>query len=180
MIELIQQHALAAAQAGNWAQVASALNALTTTVSDSQPWTYGKIGERLGVPAQMAAADFLRPLAVSNGRLQDAHQLLLLGDGTRTGLRLDLEDRQQELAALSAAFPAAATLLNSIAALGRSSRALLQTPVTAEQCQSAWDAYMQAQKGCTANRQRFSSRQRTDSTLRLAGSAGTEVGSGLA
>lgn len=146
MIELIRQHASAAAEAGDWEEVAAILNALTVEVSDAQPWTYGKIGERLGTQAQLAAADFLRPLAAGNGRLQDAHQLLLLGDGVRTGLRLDLEDRQQELSELQVAFPAAAPLLSAIAQLGRTVRSLVPEVVTAVQCESVWttDAAAQA------------------------------------
>lgn len=151
LITLIQTHAAAALavaaqsdQPADWSAVAAALNGATTEVTDSRPWIYATIGDRLGPEAQAAAVAYIRAGAVSDADLADAHQLLLVGDGKGAGLRLDLPDRQAKLTAMIAAAPTpeAAVLLTAIKNLGRSDVRYVDSAglgtVTADQCREAW------------------------------------------
>lgn len=149
LVELIRQHALAAAEAGNWQSVANALNALTTPVVDQQAWTYAKIGQQLGSDVQLAVSRFMAAGAKSGDvDLEMAHQLLLLGDGEKTGLRLDETSRQSKLQTLIDSIPDAQVkaILTAVRSLGRRDVAVLTTPVTAAECMAAWDVNVRAQR----------------------------------
>jgi len=100
LISLINQHAISAAQAGDWSAVASALNALTHEVRDPQPWTYAKIGGAISPEVQFAAAAYMAAAAKVSDEMAMSHQLLLLGDGEKTGFRLDDDNRQGRMQAI--------------------------------------------------------------------------------
>lgn len=148
LLNAINQHALSDAQAGNWDSVAIILNGLTREVVDSQAWTYAKIGQALGVEAQYGAFQFMAEAAKVDNVLAGAHQLLLLGDGDKVGLRLDDDYRQAQLASLISitADPQTVAVLTAVKSLGRRSVPLLDAPVTATECQTAWDAEVRAQR----------------------------------
>lgn len=111
--------ALAAATSDppDWAVVRTRL-LTTSNVSNSKSWTYAAIGEALGADALIAARRLMQSLAATNADLHDAHNLLLLGDGKSTGLRLDLADRQSQIADLITAYPDHAELLTAVKQLG--------------------------------------------------------------
>lgn len=153
--ELIKTHALEAATASDWKMVAETLNTASVTITDSQAWTYAKIGQTLGRAVQKAARDFLGPIAAANpgSELADAHGLLVYGDGNLTGLRLDTNDVQDQFDAFIAAEPdnpQADFLLTALKQLGRrvESSAVVAGLgiVTAEQCAADWEAALLAER----------------------------------
>jgi len=149
LLSLINSNALAIAQAGHWQSVADTLNSLTKPVIDSQAWTYAKIGQVLGADIQLAASRFMATYAKAGDvDLEMAHQLLLLGDGEKTGLRLDDEARQTKLQGMIDTIPDAQVkaVLLAVKALGRRIIPLLDVPVTATECQSAWDTEQRTQR----------------------------------
>ncbi|MCA9065182.1 MAG: hypothetical protein KDA96_19070 [Planctomycetaceae bacterium] len=118
--------ALAAATAEDWSAVRARLETPEVEVTDPRPWTYSTIGTVLGAEAQIAARRLMQSLAAATADLADAHQLLLVGDGKTTGLRLDLQDRQDQLDELIAAHPENAALLTAVKRLGRRTMSIAQ------------------------------------------------------
>ncbi len=140
LVSLINQHALSAAQAGDWSAVADTLNALTREVRDPQPWNYAKIGEAISPEVQFAAAAYMAAAAKVSDEMAMSHQLLLLGDGEKTGFRLDDDHRQGRMQAIidAESDPQAKAVLTAIKSLGRRTAAVLPVPTNALACEAAW------------------------------------------
>lgn len=147
----INSYALSLAQSGEWTKVAETLNARTRTVTDPQAWTYAKIGQAISVEVQYGAFAFMAEAAKTDSVLAGAHQLLLLGDGEKVGLRLDDDYRQAQLASLiqTSTNPQTVAVLTAVKSLGRRSVPLLDAPVTSSECQAAWDAEVRIQRNGT-------------------------------
>lgn len=140
LIALIKQYALQLAEAGNWQGVADALNQQTVTARDSQAWTYSKIGQKLGAEIQFASAIFMATAADSSKEMEMSHQLLLLGDGEKTGLRLDDDFRQSRLQSIidSQQDQEVKAVLTAIRSLGVYQSPVLPVPTNAIACEAAW------------------------------------------
>lgn len=138
LIQLIRQHALQAAQAGDWHTVASTLNGLTTVVRDPTPITYARIRELFGEPTRQLIAGAIRAMAKSDsplaGEMEDCHTVLL---NEQIGFRLDFDERQSVLRQLGSAAGWSSELVDSIAALGVRTERIIET--TAAECQTVWN-----------------------------------------
>ena len=138
LISLINQHALSAAQSGDWATVASTLNALTKVVKDPTPVTYARIRELFGEETRQLIAASIRAMAKSNsplaGEMEDLHTVML---NEQIGVRLDLDERQIMLAQIGASAGWDQQLVSQIAALGVRSSSQIE-PTTADDCQKEW------------------------------------------
>lgn len=150
LIDLIRTNAaaLTAATAENWQACSDALVDDVIEQRIIRPWNYAAFCAELGEAAQIAARRLMQLLAQSSDDMADAHQLLLLGDGVKTGLRLDLDDRQQQLSDLIAANPDHAELLEGVKRLGRRTvtRAASHSirDISAAACSTAWNDDIEA------------------------------------
>ena len=161
--ELIQQHALAAANAGNWAAVAQTLNAPTAVVWDSTPVTYARLSHDLGDAVRQMVAATLRTIAASAnplaGEVADAHTVLL---NEEVGLRIDNDTRQATIDTLAAAGQWPDAVRDAIKSRGKRLASLADSAVTADECREAWEA-------AAAQQQRDKLRQRIDAALNQIG-----------
>jgi hypothetical protein len=139
LIDLINQHALSAAQAGNWQIVADTLNSLTTEVRDhtlrSGRWLILQLPKVVNAQTGMTESDIvLGTLQQSTiPRVKAAYDSLVNGG-------IDLSDDQVQqmipLLAQTANWPAG--LAEKILTAGRRTVPVLESPVTAADCAAAW------------------------------------------
>lgn len=138
LIQLIREHALQAAQAGDWQTVASTLNGLTNVVRDPTPITYARIRELFGEPVRQLIAGAIRAVAKSDsplaGEMEDCHTVLL---NEQIGFRLDLDERQMILRQLGSAAGWSSDLVDAVAALGVRTERIVKTD--AAECQTVWN-----------------------------------------
>ena len=155
LINLINQHALSAAQANDWQAVADTLNALTTEVRDNTlrtaRWLMLQLTDVVNPQTGMTESDVvLGTLQQSTIPRVKAAYDSLVNDG------IDLSDDQVQamipLLAQAANWPAG--LAEKILLAGRRSVAVLSPTTTPQECQSAWDAEVRTQRNATL-RSRF-------------------------
>jgi hypothetical protein len=141
LVSLINQHALSAAQAGDWDAVASTLNALTQEVRVTELRSARWLMKQLKDPVSVVGGVTLTEADIVLGTLQattiprvKAAYDSLVGDG------LDLSDEQiqSEIPSLAAAGNWPTGLATKVMQAGRSTEPLLPSPVTAAECSAAW------------------------------------------
>ncbi len=133
LINLIREHCLADAQAGNWSAVAATLNAPTVEVRNPKSWT---MADLIGL-VQPEGAELV------GGTIKAAGESNPIFDGAWIalnvmGLQLHTDERQQMIEGLAVAGGWSDTLKNAVKAAGMTYTSLAGTAVTAEQCQAAW------------------------------------------
>ena len=139
LINLINQHALQAAQAGNWQSVADTLNALTTEVRDTTlrtgRWLMLQLPTVVNPQTGMTESDIvLGTLQQSTiPRVKAAYDSLVNG-----GIDLSEDQVQQMIPVLAAAVNWPAGLAEKILEAGRKNVPVLLPATTAEDCQKAW------------------------------------------
>lgn len=131
LINLIRQHALADAEAGNWSAVAATLNALTTPVIDTTQWSFGLMMSQGNLPPELVTgiAAAVKAAAASNALMDSAFIAF-----STTGLQLHTDERQTMIEAIGAGLPSEAVA--AVKTLGR--RTVPQVATDAESCESAW------------------------------------------
>ena len=151
LINLINQRALSAAQAGNWQAVADTLNALTTEVRDTTlrtgRWLMLQLPKVVNPQTGMTESDIvLGTLQQSTiPRVKAAYDSLISGE-----IDLSEDQVQQMIPVLAAAAGWPAGLADKILQAGRKSVAVLPEPTTANDCQSAWNQMLADQAYATA------------------------------
>jgi len=145
LITAINQHAKQAAEAGDFAAVASTLNSLTITIRDPTPVTYADLTRDLGESARQLVAGTVRAIAKSDsplaGEMADAHTVLLNEQG---GLTLHTDERQAMLDTVAGVGKWPEQLTAAIKARGVRTEQLVGRVVTAEQCKNEWQAHQTA------------------------------------
>lgn len=129
LIQLIREHALQAAQAGDWQTVASTLNALTTEVRD----TTLRSARWLMLQLEPTESDIvLGTLQQSTiPRVKAAYDSLVNG-----GIDLSEDQVQQMIPVLAANWPAG--LADKILEAGRRTAPVLDPQTNALACEAAW------------------------------------------
>lgn len=147
LVSLINQHALSAAQAGNWQSVADTLNALTTEVRDNTlrtaRWLMLQLTDVVNPQTGMTESDVvLGTLQQSSIPRVKAAYDSLVSDG------IDLSDDQvqQMIPVLAAAASWPAGLADKILQAGRQNVPVLSPSTTPEDCQSVWESEIRTQR----------------------------------
>jgi hypothetical protein len=135
LIDLIKTHALAAAQAGDWAAVAATLNAQTVEVRNAKSWTMADLITLLGAESAAVIGGTIQAAGVTNPIFAGAWLALNI-----TGLQLHTDERQQMIAGLADAAGWPSELKAAALAAGLTYTSLAGDIATAEQCQAVWDA----------------------------------------
>jgi hypothetical protein len=133
LIDLIKTHALADAQAGNWAAVATTLNAQTVAVRNPKSWTMADLITLLGAESAAVIGGTIQAAGASNPIFAGAWLAMNI-----TGLQLHTDERQAMIAGLADAAGWPAGLKAAALAAGLTYTSLAGSVVTAAQCQSAW------------------------------------------
>lgn len=139
LINLINRHALAAAQAGNWQSVADTLNALTIEVRDTTlrtgRWLMLQLPNVVDQQTGMTESDIvLGTLQQSTiPRVKAAYDSLCNG-----GIDLSEDQVQMMIPLLADAGHWPAGLAEKILSAGRRIVPVLESPVTAADCSAAW------------------------------------------
>ena len=139
LVELIREHALADAQAGQWSTVATILNAANITQRDTTPLTYSRIRVALGEEIRQKVAGTMRTIGVSAhplaGEIRDAHSVMLIEAG---GIDISTDDRQALIDLVATAGGWSVEESAAVKALGVRLVSLAGEVATAEQCEDAW------------------------------------------
>lgn len=139
LIDLINAHALSAAQAGDWQAVADTLNALTTEVRDTTlrtgRWLMLQLPNVVNQQTGMTESDIvLGTLQQSTiPRVKAAYDSLVNG-----GIDFSEDQVQQMVPLLAQAANWPDGVAQKILQAGRKSVAVLDSAVTADDCQKAW------------------------------------------
>lgn len=151
LINLINQHALAAAQAGNWQSVADTLNALTTEVRTTDlrtaRWLMLQLPDVVDPQTGTTESDVvLGTLQQSTIPRVKAAYDSLVSDG------IDLSDDQvqQMIPVLAQAANWPAGLADKILLAGRRIESVLSEATTANECQKAFEQQVADQAYATA------------------------------
>lgn len=131
LINLIREHALEDAQAGNWSAVAETLNSLTQTVTDTTHWSFGLMMSQGNLPPELVTgiASAVKTAAAANPLVESAFIAF-----STTGLQLHTDERQAMIQAIGAGLPS--EFVAAVNALGRRTASVVTTD--AEACESAW------------------------------------------
>lgn len=160
LVNLINQHALSAAQAEDWQSVADTLNALTTEVRDNTlrtaRWLMLQLTDVVrtenGIP--ITEADIVFGTLQSPSlppRVKAAYDSLCNG-----GIDLSEDQVQQMIPLLAQAANWPNGLAEKIMLAGRRNVSVFSEQLTAADCQSAWNAEVRTQRNATL-RSRFDS-----------------------
>jgi hypothetical protein len=133
LIDLIKTHALASAQASDWAAVASTLNAQTVEVHNPKSWTMADLITLLGAESAAVVGGTIQAAGATNPIFAGAWLALNI-----TGLQLHTDERQAMIAGLADAAGWPAELKAAALAAGLTYTSLAGSTVTAAECQSAW------------------------------------------
>lgn len=131
LIDLIKTHALADAQAGDWAAVAVTLNVQTVEVRNPKSWTMADLITLLGAESAAVIGGTIQAAGVTNPIFAGAWLALNI-----TGLQLHTDERQQMIAGLADAAGWPSGLKSAALAAGLTYTSL--SDATAAECQSAW------------------------------------------
>lgn len=141
LADLINQHALADAQAGNWDVVADTLNAPTVEVRNMKSWTMADLITLLGAESAAVVGGTIQAAGATNPIFAGAWLALNI-----TGLQLHTDERQEMIAGLADAAGWPRELKAAALAAGLSYTSLAGNPVTAEQCESAYESHRLSQQ----------------------------------
>lgn len=131
LINLIREHALAAAESGDFAAVAKTLNALTTTVTDTTHWSFGLMMSQGQLPSDLVTgiATAVKTAAAANPLMESAFIAF-----STTGLQLHTDERQAMIEAIGVGLPSEAVA--AVKSLGV--RVVPVVSTDAAECESAW------------------------------------------
>jgi hypothetical protein len=134
LIDLINQHASQAAQAGDFAGVAATLNSLRTSVSDTTHWSFGLMMTQGQLPADLVAgiAAAVRSAGAANPLMDSAFIAF-----STTGLELHTAERQVMIDTIGAGLPPEA--IAAVKSLGV--RSVPTVVTTEDECRRAWIVY---------------------------------------
>ena len=150
LIDLINAHALSAAQAENWQAVADTLNSLTTEVRDTTLRT-GRwlmlqlpnvVNQQTGITESDIVLGTLQQSTIP--RVKAAYDSLVNG-----GIDLSEDQVQQMIPVLAQAASWPNGLDQKILQAGRKSVAVLETATTADACRDAWNQTLADQSYAT-------------------------------
>ena len=144
LTDLIKQHALADAQAGNWSAVAKTLNAQTVEVRNPKSWTMADLISLLGVESAAVVGGTIQAAGASNPIFAGAWIALNV-----TGLQLHTDERQAMIAGLADAAGWPSELKAAALAAGLTYTSLAGNPVTADECEAAYESARLAQQWST-------------------------------
>jgi hypothetical protein len=133
LIDLIKTHAIASAQASDFAAVAATLNANTVEVRNPKSWTMADLITLLGAESAAVVGGTIQAAGASNPIFAGAWLALNI-----TGLQLHSDERQAMIAGLATAAGWPAELKAAALAAGLTYTSLAGSVVTAAECQSAW------------------------------------------
>ena len=131
LAELIEIHALAATQSGNWQAVAATLNAPAVEVRNPKSWTMADLITLLGPESAAIVGGTIRAAGATNPIFAGAWLALNI-----TGLQLHTDERQMMIAGLADAAGWPGALKAAALAAGLSHTSL--SDATADDCQKAW------------------------------------------
>ena len=134
LIDLIKTHALAAAQAGDWAAVAATLNAQTVEVRNPKSWTMADLITLLGAESAAVIGGTIQAAGVTNPIFAGAWLALNI-----TGLQLHTDERQAMITGLADAAGWPGELKAAALSAGLTYASLAGSTVTAEQCESTYE-----------------------------------------
>lgn len=139
LLPLINQHALNLAQTGNWAGVASTLNAITTTVH------VGIVSGRDSLAAIFALGEDANQVIAAMRAVPMASVLL----DTLISRGVDWSDpmTEQIMSDMVVSGVIKQSVVSALRALSERSIGLFATPVTAGQCQAEWQAEERREQG---------------------------------
>lgn len=137
LIELIKQHASEAATAGDYALVASVLNANDVDVVDNTYYTSRYLVTLLGVDTYRIVSGSLAAIGEVDPLVRDIHQTL-----ATTGVDFSTDLTQQMIDQIGAVASWPVEVINQLKAIGRFTRSpaeqYLGAAVTADECQDVW------------------------------------------
>lgn len=131
LANLINQHALADAQAGNWDAVANALNDLRSQIIDQTHWSFGLMMSQGQLPQELVSgiAAAVKTAASVNPLMESAFIAF-----STTGLQLHTAERQSMIESIGVGLPSEAVA--AVKSLGVRSASVVTT--TADECRKAW------------------------------------------
>ena len=129
--QLIREHALASAQASDWAAVAAILNAQTVEVRNAKSWTMADLITLLGAESAAVVGGTIQAAGASNPIFAGAWLALNI-----TGLQLHTDERQTMIAGLADAAGWPSELKAAALSAGLTYTSL--SDATAADCQRAW------------------------------------------
>ena len=131
LIDLIKEHALQAAQSGDFAAVASTLNALRSEVIDQTQWSFGLMMTQGNLPEQLVTgiASAVDAASQVNPLMKSAFIAF-----STTGMQLHTNERQAMIEAIGAGLPPEA--IAAVKALGVRSVPIVTT--TADECRQVY------------------------------------------
>ncbi len=131
LTDLIKTHALADAQAGEWAAVAAILNAQTVEVRNAKSWTMADLITLLGAESAAVVGGTIQAAGVTNPIFAGAWLALNI-----TGLQLHTDERQAMIAGLADAAGWPSGLKAAALAAGLTYTSL--SDAKAAECEAAW------------------------------------------
>lgn len=132
LIDLIKNHALDEAQAGDWSAVAAILNAPTVEVRNTKSWTMADLITLLGAESAAIVGGTIQAAGATNPIFDGAWLALNI-----TGLQLHTDERQAMIDGLAVAGEWSPELTAAVKASGLSYTVLSEA--TAEECEAAWE-----------------------------------------
>ncbi len=144
LANLINEHALADAQAGDFQAVAQILNAPTIEVRNPKSWTMADLITLLGAESAGVVGGTIQAAGATNPIFAGAWLALNI-----TGLQLHTDERQEMIAGLADAAGWPSELKSAALAAGLTYTSLAGSTVTAEQCQSAYESHRLSQQWST-------------------------------
>lgn len=133
LANLMNQHALADAQAGEWSAVAATLNAPTVEVRNPKSWTMADLITLLGAESAAVVGGTIQAAGATNPIFAGAWLALNI-----TGLQLHTDERQAMISGLADAAGWPAELKAAALAAGLTYASLAGSTVTADGCRKAW------------------------------------------
>lgn len=133
LANLINQHALADAQAGDWSAVAETLNAPTIEVRNPKSWTMADLITLLGAESAAIVGGTIQAAGATNPIFAGAWLALNI-----TGLQLHTDERQAMIAGLADAVGWPGEVKAAALAAGLTYTSLSGSTVTADECRKAW------------------------------------------
>lgn len=133
LANLINQHALADAQSGDWSAVAAILNAPTVEVRNQKSWTMADLITLLGAESAAVVGGTIKAAGATNPIFAGAWLALNI-----TGLQLHTDERQEMIAGLADAAGWPEELKLAALAAGLTYAPLAGSTVTADDCRKAW------------------------------------------
>jgi hypothetical protein len=134
LANLIRQHALTEAQAGDWEAVAEILNAPTVEIRNPKSWTFADLIGLVGAEGAALVGGTIQAAGAANPIFASAWIALSV-----TGLQLHTDERQAMIAGLAAAGDWPIELTAAVKAAGLSYEAL--SNATAGDCRKAWTVF---------------------------------------